>query len=57
MDIAYVVVVSISAVMIVAGTILMIISCNRRPPIQEPIEWKNNLNLVNNEVLKTTPCR
>jgi len=50
MDVAYVVVVSISAVMIVTGTILMIISCNRRPPIQEPIEWKNNLTLVSNGI-------
>lgn len=42
MDVAYVVIVCISGVMIVAGTILMIISCIQKPPIQEPVEWKNN---------------
>ncbi len=44
MDVAFVVIVVISAVMLGAGTILMIISCNRRFSIQEPIEWKTNPN-------------
>ena len=48
MDVAYVVIVIISAVMLSAGTILMIISCIQKPPIQEPVEWKNNLTLVSN---------
>jgi hypothetical protein len=40
MDIAYVVVVAISAGMVVAGTVIAIINCCNRKPI-EVVEWKN----------------
>jgi hypothetical protein len=40
MDVAYVVVVAISAGMVVAGSVLAVINCCNRIPIQI-VEWKN----------------